>query len=402
VSERTIGIGYVALALALTGCGCAAAGDLLVAVADLFLCAGVGAAVALRRHHLGEHSPPVMAGEPPPSWTPYGCSTSLVPFMRISRSVSRFALMVQLSAGVLAGIGLAGLMAKLARQPSNRRNSAALVSLAALPAVILGAEYWVAPYPLSPPDTPAYYATLAAQEDDRAVLNLPMNYDRPGYLLYQTVHGKPLTVAYISRDDPRTLTERTPLLQQLRHLGPDIVAADLGAVGLTMLNDLGVGTVVLDRYKMPGGDERIVTEAVAEAVFAGVAPAYADERITVYAVPPVTTPAAYVQLGALNWGPLTAADATRYRVLTGPAAVQVAHAPDDAVLAITYRSTPDVATQVLAADGVTPLVTLPPAAEGATVAVPLVELPASNGGERSLILAPDAAGEVRIEQLILR
>jgi hypothetical protein len=260
----------------------------------------------------------------------------------------------------------------------------------------------VAPYPLSPPDTPAYYATLAAQEDERAVLNLPMNYDRPGYLLYQTVHGKPLTVAYISRDDPRTLTERTPVLQHLRHLGPDIVDADLGAVGLTVLNDLGVGTVVLDRYKMPGGDERTFTEAVAEEVFAGIAPAYADERITVYTVPPVTAPAAYVQLGALNWGPLTATDATRQRVLTGPAVVQVLHAPETALLAITYRSAPDVATQVLTADGARRLATLPPAPDGSTVAVPLGELPAPNGGERSLILAPDAAGQVRIEQLTLR
>jgi len=403
VSERTIGIGYVALLLALTTLWTAPRRVIFWWLALIFFF--VMALGPL--WHVGDvtwESIPaeVLAGEPPPSWTPYGVLNQLVPFMRISRSVSRFALMVQLSAGVLAGIGLAGLMAKLARKPSSRRNSAALVSLAALPVIILAAEYWVAPYPLSPPDTPAYYATLAAQEDERAVLNLPMNYDRPGYLLYQTVHGKPLTVAYISRDDPRTLTERTPLLQHLRHLGPDIVDADLGAVGLTVLNDLGVGTVVLDRYKMPGGDERTVTEAVAEEVFAGIAPAYADERITVFTVPPVTTPAAYVQLGALNWGPLTATDAARQRVLTGPAAVQVLHAPETALLAITYRSAPDVATQVLTADGARRLATLPPAPEGRTVAVPLGEPPAANGRERSLILAPEAAGQVHIEQLTLR
>ncbi|MCR6679099.1 hypothetical protein NVV43_26825, partial [Escherichia marmotae] len=75
------------------------------------------------------------------------------------------------------------------------------------------------------------------------MLNLPMNYDRPGYLLYQTVHQKPLTVAYISRDDPRTLTERAPVLQHLRHLGPDIIDVDPAQVGLTVLYDLGIGTV---------------------------------------------------------------------------------------------------------------------------------------------------------------
>ena len=96
-----------------------------------------------------------------------------------------------------------------------------------------------------------------------------MNYDRPGYLLYQTVHGKPLTVAYISRDDPRTLTERVPVLQHFRHLGPDIIDGAPEQVAATIFADLDVGTVVLDRYKMPGGDERTYTEDLAAAIFAG-------------------------------------------------------------------------------------------------------------------------------------
>ena len=83
-----------------------------------------------------------------------------------------------------------------------------------------------------------------------------MNCDRPGYLLYQTVHGKPLSVAYISRDDPRTLTDRAPVLQHFRHLEPDIIAFDLAAQGRQVLTDLGVRWVVLDRYKMPGGHDR--------------------------------------------------------------------------------------------------------------------------------------------------
>ena len=71
--------------------------------------------------------------------------------------------------------------------------------------------------------------------------------------------------------------------------------------------DLGVGTVVLDRYKMPGGLEREYTEALAERIFAGQAPIYSDDRITVYRVAdPSTNPAPaqpYVQLGPRNWGP---------------------------------------------------------------------------------------------------
>ena len=50
------------------------------------------------------------------SWTPYGLLNKLVPFMRISRSVSRFALMVQFSMAVLAGMGFWLLMERLRRR----------------------------------------------------------------------------------------------------------------------------------------------------------------------------------------------------------------------------------------------------------------------------------------------
>ncbi|HRW48749.1 MAG TPA: hypothetical protein P5333_14590, partial [Caldilinea sp.] len=199
-------------------------------------------------------------------------------------------------------------------------------------------EYWVAPYPLSPPDTPAYYATLAADPDPRAVLNLPMNYDRPGYLLYQTVHGKPLTVAYISRDDPRTLTERVPVLQHFRHLGPDIIDGAPEQVAATVFADLDVGTVILDRYKMPGGDERTYTEALAAAIFAGQEPLYADERITVYRVGGSGEPQPYLALGPVNWGPLTTPeDAPAFRtLLDGGAEVSIHHAPERGQVRLRY------------------------------------------------------------------
>ncbi len=270
VSERTISIGYVALGLALAAVLLARRKALfLVGGGDLLFAAGAGPAVAGRQHHLGRYTaPPCRRGRRSPSWTPYALLNRLVPFMRISRSVSRFALLVQLSMAVLAALGcwLAGLLRGCAGQragPAGPMRSWGLVVLG------IGFEYWVAPYPLSPPDTPDYYATLAVDPDPRAVLNLPMNYDRPGYLLYQTVHGKPLTVAYISRDDPRTLTERVPVLQHLRHLGPDIIDGDPALVGPTVLADLGVGTVILDRYKMPGGKEREYTEELAGRIFAG-------------------------------------------------------------------------------------------------------------------------------------
>ncbi|MCB0132240.1 MAG: hypothetical protein KDD78_15375, partial [Caldilineaceae bacterium] len=63
-----------------------------------------------------------------------------------------------------------------------RRRVAPLFAVALL---LVLAENWVVPFPMSLPDTPAYYTALAADGRTGALLNLPMNYDRPGYLLYQ-------------------------------------------------------------------------------------------------------------------------------------------------------------------------------------------------------------------------
>jgi hypothetical protein len=198
----------------------------------------------------------------------------------------------------------------------NSRAPALARALPGLALLLVLFEFLPAPYPMSPPDTPGWYKTLAQDERPGAVLNLPANWDRPGYLLYQTEHGKPLSAGYISRDDPRTLIERAPVLQHFRRLGPDIVDIDLAQQGQQVLEDLGVRWVVLDRYKMPGGPEREVTEALAKGIFAGQAPAYEDDRLTVYDVTPGTGAGPYVTLGS-GWGPFD--PETRSREVIGTA-----------------------------------------------------------------------------------
>lgn len=342
-SERTIAIGYAALALA------------IVAVVRLRRWAGWWAIAALVFLLLAlgprMHAFTITAADIPANMDAtregslYALVNALVPFMRISRSVSRFAIMVQLCMAVLAGLGLAWWLSRL-----RLRDGAATLAMGFVVLGVVLAESWVAPFPLSSPDTPAYYQTLAGEADGGAILNLPMNYDRPGYLLYQTVHRRPLTVAYISRDDPRTLTERVPLLQHWRHLGPDIVDIDPVQVGATVLHDLGVGRVILDRYKMPGGEEREYTEALANALFAGIDPEYADERITVYQVPGPDVPQPYLELGPLHWGALVEEEDMRYRSVGEQGAeIVLRHAERGARLTIDYQS--EAETVIEAADG---------------------------------------------------
>ncbi len=354
VSERTIAIGYVPLLLAAlalwrdrhTGWRRTA---LWAAIAGFFFLMALGPQInplTIMQADIPLNPPDGLA-----AWTPFAVLNELIPFMRISRSVSRYALMVQLAVAVLAGMGLQTALTQRRKGAKGDRDtsSESVTGNPRLSAFICGslllfvlAEFWVAPYPMSPPDTPSFYTELRGQTAPNGatgVLNLPLNFDRPGYLLYQTVHQQPLTVAYISRDDPRTLTERAPVLQHFRHLGPDIIDTDPATVGRTVLNDLDVGWVVLDRYKMPGGLEREYTESLAGKIFAGQAPTFEDERLTVYAVQSVDEAEPYVTLGELNWGPLTASgDGTQARAITeAPAQLHVRHAPADAALRIRYR-----------------------------------------------------------------
>ncbi len=240
---------------------------------------------------------------------PYGWLLRVVPFLEITRVPSRFAVMLMLTLGVLAAAGLNWVV--------GRRALGWRAGVVAVGLILF--EFLPVPYPVSGSDTPSWYLSLAADPGPGSVLNLPMDWDRPRYLLYQTVHEKPLAAGYISRDDPRTLIDRAPVLQHFRHLGPDIIAFDLAAQGQQVLSDLGIRWVVLDRYQMPespGDTTRPYTERAAAQVFSGRSPIYSDDRLTVYAVAPPVSVAPYLILGN-GWGAFD--ETTRTRAVTGSA-----------------------------------------------------------------------------------
>ncbi len=273
---------------------------------------------------------------------PYRLLYEFVPFVKLSRSVSRMDVMVMLFLGVGAAFGLVVLVDWLIGKLGKWEIGRLVVTAAPVAAIgLVLFEFWPAPYPVSPPDTPAWYATLAEDPTEGALLNLPANYERPWYLLYQTVHGKPLATGYVTRDDPNVLRERAPVLSHFWFLGPDIHTQqfDLAAQGVQVLHDLGVRWVVLDRYKMPGGPEREVTDAYAQTIFAGQAPLFQDERITVYAVPEPAVRGPYLILGT-GWPARQSDDAGRvWRELPAgrPAGLELVN-PDGRPLALTISA----------------------------------------------------------------
>jgi len=298
--------------------------------------------------HVGGRSDLLPGGREIP--LPYALLHRVVPFLNISRSVSRFDVMVMLCLAVLAAIGLARLLEWTARvgvacPAAGGRSQWGGVALGLLCATAVIFEFFPAPYPMSPPDTPEWYRTLAEDPDDFSILNLPVSWDRPGYLLYQTVHQKKLAVAYISRNDPRTLVERAPVLQAFRHLGPDVIAHDLRQVAPSVFDYLDVRYVVVDRYKMPqGSQERETTASLVNEVFAGQLPEFEDERLTVFRVVLPDEPEPFLILGD-GWQDRQVSAGVPWREIA-PESTLVIHSPRAMSFRLLFRARAQVSNEL--------------------------------------------------------
>jgi len=237
---------------------------------------------------------------------PYLLLYQIVPFLNLTRSLSRYDLMVMLSLGVLSSLAIV----ELARPRANgdTRGRVSLLTHGYLPialplvaTVLICFEFLAAPYPISLIDTPAFFHELAQEPGDFTIAALPMNWDRPTPLLYQTVHGKRLLTAYTSRDNPLELAWRTPLLQHWRYLVADIIDQPLAEIAPTIFYDFNLRYIVLDYWQMPPGPEREGTEKWLQAAMPQATPVYNDGRLKVYRTPPQTVVQPYLSLGE-GWG----------------------------------------------------------------------------------------------------
>ncbi len=285
---------------------------------------------------------------------PYLALYKTVPFIGISRSLSRYALMVMMGVGVLSAL--------------------ALVHIKFRWQMVLGAliafEFAAIPYPMSAVDTPDFFRKIAAEPGAYTIAYLPMNWDRPAPLLYQTVHHKKLLTAYISRENPHDLSWRTPVLQEWRTLQPDIIQADLPTIAPTVLHDFGVKYIVLDYFQMPPGTERDGTEHWVAAALPNQSPVFRNDRLTVYQTPPLSVRQSYLQLGD-GWGKLTtfgeqpahiAEPTATLHIIAGdtsPTQLTIGTVAPHSLANLTVTATETALPLTLSADGTQASITLP-------------------------------------------
>lgn len=233
---------------------------------------------------------------------PYTVLYRLLPFVRLSRSISRFDVMVMLSLAVLVGLGVGWLGDWVVRGSGGwvvRWPGGWVVGGVA--SALICFEFLAVPYPMTEVEVPSFYRQVAQEPGDFVLMELPMNWDRPIHIFNQVYHGKKLIAAYFGKPNPLSIVEKTPVLQHFRYLGPDIIAQDISEIGTGVLASFNVRYVILDLYQMPGGREREVTLHLTEEVFGDAEPFYRDERLIVYRVEEPAEPRPFLSLGQ-NWG----------------------------------------------------------------------------------------------------
>jgi hypothetical protein len=270
LAEKTVFLGYTVLAMTVISLcvvrSNAVRGWLLIAIMFFVLCLG-----------------PVLhvAGRDVWSPLPYALFFRL-PLLKFGRSPSRLAIFLMLALAIIVGCGCAAL----------ERRWKWFKWVTILIGILIFAEFLVIPIPLDSRavSIPSYYDLLAEEDRELAVLDIPIDlYGAQGpaaqYMLYQTVHQKPIVGGYISRTPTRFLRmlER-PFLYQLRarvygdaepyEFSPDVVAQ-----GLEDLRSLNVQRIILHKRELSAEDCHVVWMALGALLSE---PVYEDGAIAVW------------------------------------------------------------------------------------------------------------------------
>lgn len=147
-----------------------------------------------------------------------------IPLFQIVRPHYYF-LGLLLPLGVLSAIGLDRLLTML----GDRHGRPSVEFLSGVLVIALAAEYWAGPMPMRAPEVSPFYEELAADSDNYALIDLPMDYDSSKrYLYYQLFHQHPIAGGMIGRipDSAYVTIEHNALLSRWNAEAP-LVCSDL-------------------------------------------------------------------------------------------------------------------------------------------------------------------------------
>jgi hypothetical protein len=189
---------------------------------------------------------------------------SKMPLLHNLRAPSRLALLVMLCLATVFALTWTSWLERVHR-------AGVRIGLTALVAAVLVAEYLAVPIPVFRAGVPPVNASIAAEADDRAVVEIPGIEQVPGRLMYhQTVHGKPIFIGTAARV-PREKTDYyfglhlvRPLVDLRKgriDLTPDLIEREKQAAPLAA-RFLDIGYFVIDRSYIKRGVLDFLTQVL--------------------------------------------------------------------------------------------------------------------------------------------
>jgi hypothetical protein len=198
--------------------------------------------------------------------------------IRLMRVPDRFNMFLALPVSAMVAYGTQRLL------NLTRRSRPLAISTAAALSVLILCEYITVPVPLTPtPSLSPFYAQLAQESTEGAVLNLP--FDRlktKEYMFAQITHEHPIVQGKIARipSDADAYVEQNPLLHSLRHTNE--IAWKLSDVGrqLRALSQDDIQYIII--HKQAVGSDRVLHWQR----YLLIDPRYEDDDIAVYTTAP--------------------------------------------------------------------------------------------------------------------
>ncbi len=319
-----------------------------------------------------------------------------VPVLSLLRYPYRFVLLTMLALAVLAAYGTRRLLQSLTRRPHHGPYATPLLTTLLVALIVL--DNLTVPFPLTGIYIPPVFAAMGQDSESYAIMPVPVYWrTRSVYMLYQTVHGKPLIGGYLSRDLDYPLINQIPMLRMLAYAQPayDIIGQDPLEIASSMFSYFHVRYLTLHG---DGGALRYNTLLrVARAAAGGVAPEQIevpDSSFLVYRVQSPAEPLPFLGIGQ-GWSePVVQPDGVVQRQIAEAAELLIYSAhPHDVTVAFRLHS-PGAGAVRLSANGHP----LPPVALQAGINDLQVPLTLTESVTR-LELHPDGTGPLTVEDV---
>jgi hypothetical protein len=211
--------------------------------------------------------------------TLYRSLSSVFAAIRLMRVPGRYNVFLALPVSVLAAYGVAGLTA---HKRWNSRRMATLV--AGLLGALIVLEYLAVPVPVHDVSaTRSFYAQLADEPGDFAVLNLPIDpLKAKEYMFNQVAHGRPILQGHLSRvpGDAYAYLDSDPWLRVLRQAQEMSPALSDVSHQLANLNERNIRYIIINKWLV--GADRVSHWRG----YLATEPRYEDNRIAVYSTSP--------------------------------------------------------------------------------------------------------------------